>query len=254
MMMTTFLPPISRWTFLNEGAAFSATVRPTSVDPVKDTTRMSSLTSKAFPTSSPPPVTRLTTPRGTPASSRILTKLSADSGVSVAGLKTTVLPQTSAGMIFHDGIAIGKFHGVMTAQTPSGCRIDMANLSRSSDGTVCPYWRRPSPAMKNVMSTASCTSPRVSSRILPISRVMSRASASLRSASICAARNSSSARRGAGTSRQCSYARFAASTARSTSALVDFWKWPIRSSEFAGFLSSNNSPEIDGTQAPSMKL
>ena len=50
-----------------------------------------------------------------PASSRILTKLSADSGVSVAGLNTTVLPQTSAGMIFHDGIAIGKFHGVMIA-------------------------------------------------------------------------------------------------------------------------------------------
>ena len=26
----------------------------------------------------------------------------------------------------------------------------MANLSRSSEGTVCPYWRRPSPAMKYV--------------------------------------------------------------------------------------------------------
>ena len=83
-----------------------------------------------------------------PASSRILTKLSAESGVSVAGLKTTVLPQTSAGMIFHDGIAIGKFHGVMIAQTPSGWRTDIANLLRSSDGTVWPYWRRPSPAMK----------------------------------------------------------------------------------------------------------
>ena len=44
-----------------------------------------------------------------------MTKLSADSGVSVAGLNTTVLPQTSAGTIFQDGIAIGKFHGVITA-------------------------------------------------------------------------------------------------------------------------------------------
>ena len=59
--------------------------------------------------------------------------------MSVAGLNTTVLPQTSAGMIFHEGIAIGKFHGVMTAQTPSGWRTDIANLSRSSDGTVWPY-------------------------------------------------------------------------------------------------------------------
>ena len=153
--MMTFLPPISRCTFLNDGAACPETVRPTSVDPVNDTTRTASLTRSAFPTSAPPPVTRLTTPGGMPASSRIRTKFSADSGVSVAGLKTTVLPQTSAGMIFHDGIAIGKFHGVMIAETPTGWRIDIANLSRSSDGTVCPYWRRPSPAMKKVMSIAS---------------------------------------------------------------------------------------------------
>ena len=89
----------------------------------------------------------LTTPFGTPASSSIFTKLTADSGVCEAGLKTTVLPQTSAGTIFHEGIAIGKFHGVMTEQTPSGWRTDIANLLRSSDGTVCPNMRRPSPAM-----------------------------------------------------------------------------------------------------------
>ena len=112
------------------------TTRPTSVDPVNDTIRTASLTSNALPTSPPPPVTRFTTPRGIPASSRILTKFSADSGVNVAGLNTTVLPHTSAGMIFHDGIAIGKFHGVIIAETPTGWRTDMANLSRSSDGTV----------------------------------------------------------------------------------------------------------------------
>ena len=65
-----------------------------------------------------------------------MTKFTADNGVNVAGLKTTVLPQTSAGAIFHDGIAIGKFQGVMIEQTPSGWRTDIANLSRSSDGTV----------------------------------------------------------------------------------------------------------------------
>ena len=72
----------------------------------------------------------------------------AESGVRVAGLNTTVLPQTSAGTIFQEGIAIGKFHGVMMPQTPSGCRTDMAHLSRSSDGSVWPVCRRPSPAMK----------------------------------------------------------------------------------------------------------
>ena len=57
----------------------------------------------------PAAVTTLITPAGTPASTSSSTKRSPSSGVSVAGLKTTVLPQTSAGAIFQDGIAIGKF-------------------------------------------------------------------------------------------------------------------------------------------------
>ena len=44
------------------------------------------------------------------------------SGVRVAGLKTTVFPATSAGAIFHTGMATGKFQGVMQATTPSGWR------------------------------------------------------------------------------------------------------------------------------------
>ena len=89
----------------------------------------------------------LTTPLGTPASSSSSTKRWPSAGVSVAGLKTTVFPQTSAGAIFQDGIAIGKFHGVMTPTTPIGIRTDIWNLSRSSDGVVWPNRRRPSPPM-----------------------------------------------------------------------------------------------------------
>src|SRR5436853_7101476 len=125
-------------------------MRPTVVDPVKDTTFTASCLQRTSPTSGPP-VTMFTTPPGTPASSSTLTKFTAESGVRDEGLKTTVLPQTSAGMIFHEGIAIGKFHGVMTPQTPIDWRTDIANLSRSSDGTVRPYSRRPSPALKTVM-------------------------------------------------------------------------------------------------------
>src|SRR5262245_65138181 len=136
MIMMTFFPPISRWTFLNPGAAAWFTIRPTCVEPVNDTTRTSLLVVNGVPTSSPSPVTMLTTPFGMPASSSTFTKLSADNGVCDAGLKTTVLPQTSAGMIFQDGIAIGKFHGVMIEHTPRGCRTDIANLFLSSDGTV----------------------------------------------------------------------------------------------------------------------
>src|SRR5262245_30961103 len=137
MIMTTFLPPISRWTFLKLDAAFWLTSLPTSVDPVNDTTLTASCVDRIVPTSAPP-VTRFTTPAGIPTCSRTLTKFTADNGVSDDGLNTTVLPHTSAGMIFHEGIAIGKFHDVMTAQTPNGWRTDIANLSRSSDGTVWP--------------------------------------------------------------------------------------------------------------------
>ena len=34
-------------------------------------------------------------------------------GVSEAGLSTAVQPATSAGAVFHTGIANGKFHGVI---------------------------------------------------------------------------------------------------------------------------------------------
>jgi hypothetical protein len=68
--------------------------------------------------------------------------------VSLAGLKTTVLPVTRAGIIFQHGIAIGKFHGVMIPATPIGWRIDIAHLSGNSDGTVSPNMRRPSPAIR----------------------------------------------------------------------------------------------------------
>ena len=56
--------------------------------------------------------------------------------MSPAGLKTAVLPVTSAGMSFHVGIAIGKLNGVITATTPIGWRRLIANLSGISAGTV----------------------------------------------------------------------------------------------------------------------
>ena len=82
---------------------------------------------------------------GTPASSSTSTKLIAESGVSVAGLNTTVLPQTSAGTIFHEGIAIGKFHGVITerrraagAPTWRTCRAARTARSGRTGGALRP--------------------------------------------------------------------------------------------------------------------
>jgi len=128
-------------------AALRITLTPVSREPVSVITGTSGCRTSRSPTSPPPPCTTLTTPVGTPASWSNSTKRSPSAGVSVAGLKTIVFPATSAGVIFHDGIAIGKFHGVITPTTPIGIRTLMLNLSRSSDGVVCPHSRRPSPAM-----------------------------------------------------------------------------------------------------------
>ncbi len=179
--MIGFLPPISRWTCLNEGAHASLIARPTDVEPVNETTFTRGSFRSGFPTFEPEPVTTLKTPGGSPASSSAFAKFTTESGVSVAGLMTTVFPQTSAAVDFQAGIAMGKFHGVMNAQTPIGERTDIANLFGSSDGVVWPCSRRPSPPMRKAMSMASWTSPRASLRTLPISRVMSRAYCSLRS-------------------------------------------------------------------------
>ena len=48
------------------------------------------------------------------------------SGETEAGLMMTVLPQIRAGASFQAGMAMGKFHGLMSPMTPMGFR--MANM------------------------------------------------------------------------------------------------------------------------------
>ena len=74
----------------------------------------------------------LSTPGGTPASAARATSASEVSGVSSAGLQTTVHPAASAGAILRAIIAAGKFHGVMAATTPTGSLS--ANMRRPGSG------------------------------------------------------------------------------------------------------------------------
>jgi hypothetical protein len=59
------------------------------------------------------------------------------SGVCSAGFSTTVFPIASAGADFHDVIAIGKFHGTMIPQTPTGSRND-SSTPGAAPGMVWP--------------------------------------------------------------------------------------------------------------------
>ena len=77
---------------------------------------------RALPVVSPKPLTRFTTPAGTPASVMISASSVAVSGLHSAGLCTTVHPAASAGAIFHVDSMKGVFHGVMIATGPRGWR------------------------------------------------------------------------------------------------------------------------------------
>ena len=87
---------------------------PTSVDPVKQTLRTSSWVTNRSPTTDPLPGTTFSTCSGSPASTASSPIRIAVSGVSSAGLRTTVLPAASAGAKPQPAIGIGKFHGTIT--------------------------------------------------------------------------------------------------------------------------------------------
>ena len=118
--MLALLPPSSRVTRLIWSAQPAMTDRPTSVEPVKHTLRTAGWATKRAPTTLPLPGRISRTPSGRPASSASSPMRNALSGVSSAGLTTTVLPAASAGANPQAAIAMGKFHGTMTPTTPSG--------------------------------------------------------------------------------------------------------------------------------------
>ena len=122
--MNGALPPSSRLIFLTVGAHWRARMRPTSVDPVNDRCRTTSLLHSTWPTAmlcSASAVMMLSTPAGMPARWASSATARADSGVASAGLITTLQPAASAGATLRVIIAIGKFQGVMAAHTPIGC-------------------------------------------------------------------------------------------------------------------------------------
>ncbi len=77
-------------------------------------------------------MTRLNTPGGMPEPAMIFDSACAVPGTRSAGLNTTQLPYASAGAIFHAGMAIGKFHGVIRPD-------DAERLARDLDVDVRPH-------------------------------------------------------------------------------------------------------------------
>src|SRR5215471_6241904 len=152
---------------------------------------------------------------------------------------TTPFPASRAGNTFQAGMATGKFHGVIRPTTPTGWRVVQHSLSPSSEGIVSPHAVRPWPATKAAMSTASCTSPPASTRILPASRATRSVSRALAPARTVAAAAMTSARAGTGRRAQACWAAAARATASSTSPGPWAGNSPTTSSGWAGFTERN---------------
>ena len=106
-------------------------MRPTSVEPVKVSLRTLGFSQNSLPASEDFDEVRTeNTPLGTPARSASTPSTSAESGVSFAGRATKEQPAARAGAALRAIIALGKFHGVMDAATPTGCLMTMIRLSR----------------------------------------------------------------------------------------------------------------------------
>ena len=108
------LPPSSIDVRSTPSADCSISLRPTSVEPVNVSLRSRGSAMIGFDTAlDDDDVITLSTPAGSPASSRICASASIESGVCCAGLITIVQPAATAGPILRVPIAIGKFHGVI---------------------------------------------------------------------------------------------------------------------------------------------
>src|SRR5437879_2216235 len=99
-MMFGFFPPSSSETFLNNGAAASATFLPVTVPPVKEMVLIFGCAVIAAPTLGPVPCTTLSTPFGKLASLQIAQSKYAVIGVNSLGLAMVVFPTAMAGAIF----------------------------------------------------------------------------------------------------------------------------------------------------------
>src|SRR5689334_16301314 len=90
------------------------------------------------------PVTTLKAPLGTPARSASSARASAEYGVLVAGLATTVHPAARAAPTLRVIMALGKFHGVIVAATPIGSLVTTMRRPGRFAGITSPYTRRAS--------------------------------------------------------------------------------------------------------------
>ncbi len=99
-------------------------------------------------------VTMFSTPSGSPTSARIAASACIESGVCCAGFITIAQPAAIAGPILRVPMAIGKFHGVMSSDTPTGCFCTRKRLAPFGAIAYPPSMRTASSANQRKNSAA----------------------------------------------------------------------------------------------------
>ena len=148
MTIAGFLPPISVMAGRANAPSWNRRVspRPTSADPV-NTTPSIALAASASPVAGPP-CTTFTTPGGSSAAANASATSAPDHGACSDGLRTIVLPATSAPALMPVTSATGKLNGPITPKTPNGrSTLRLRSLSASvPSGTSKPsrssIWRQ----------------------------------------------------------------------------------------------------------------
>ena len=220
------------------------------LEPVKEILRTRGSSSHAVTTPAASVVgTTLTTPAGTPASTSSRARARAVSGVSAAGLSTTVQPAARAGAIFRVAIAAGKFHGVTSAADPDRpVRDDRADAAGRGGAVVATGADRLLGEPAEELGGVGRPRARASVRDLPFSSTISSASSCWSRIIRSNVRCSISERSRPGVTRQLASAAFAASTAAAASAVSPSatWATTVRS---AGF-STSKTPAPPGRKVP----
>ncbi len=128
--MAGSLPPSSSVTRFSVSAPLAMIRLPVAVDPVKPTFATSGWAVRCGPRSLSSAM-MLITPAGN-ISLQISPSSKAVAGVVGAGLRTMVLPASTAGPIFQHATSNGKFQAMMPTTTPSGmCRTSIKPFSSS---------------------------------------------------------------------------------------------------------------------------
>lgn len=104
-------------------------------------------------------------------------------GVSSLGFRTKVLPAASAGATFHDVCSNGKFHGVISVQTPTGSCTTRLDTWARPGSTTRPASAPARAAKCRNTETTSSMSIRASTMRLPVSSASNRATCSFSAAS-----------------------------------------------------------------------